>query len=134
MTYNSRALFSNDRKQLLKYLEQVDSHLKANNAYDTMDILNLSTLLELNRIKKLDKIITQACLLGVEQVKKKLTPWWSVSLHQTQYMQWIINKAIYQKKQNQLQMHNLQSLLDIHSCDITLTDNLATLLQLHKQN
>ena len=71
-------------------------------------------------IEKIDKIITQVCLSGEKHIRKRPTPWWSISLHHTRYEYHIINKALKNAIGNNQLIQMYQVLLASHGSELIL--------------
>lgn len=131
-TFQSRGLYSNNYKQLPRYIEKVFDHLDSNNAFEKMERLKQNDQLDIASIEKIDQIISQAAFSGEKTIRRRRKPWWSVEMHHTRYSLNIINKAISQVKKGKYNQIRLQLQLDQHQCDVELPSSLKELLELRQ--
>lgn len=73
--YHECQLFSNDCKQVGKYLSAVSSHLKENNAYLIIEDFQSSEEFQGEKLERLDRIITDGMLSGECKLKTCRQPW-----------------------------------------------------------
>lgn len=123
--YHERQLFSNDRKQVGKYLLAVASHLKENNAYIMMEELQGEPALQEAKLERLDNIITEAMLSAERKLKTRRRPWWSNKINRARFKIRLLQNHHSRLKQNLEESPVIQFKLDDNGFNVTLPRTLT---------
>ena len=82
---HSRRLQSKDSKAVTIYIPSVYQHQLAHNMFQQAQSLISSDTQNHDEAESIDKEITQSCLHGENQCRKRRSDWWHLELHQLKF-------------------------------------------------